>query len=219
MIFTILPACGDATRIFGIPKFLLPINDTTLINNIFNTIKDISNNTVIVPTQPKYCDTLYDHIKSDKIIITMKTTTMSETVYNLKNIISGNTLLIMPDTYFYPQNMSNFINYLTPGIDICLGVWKIRHDQRGKLGQCCIDDDNMLIDIIDKDPTCHFEWAWGIAIWKQNMWKYINPNDPHVGYAFKVALKNNYKIKCYKFDNEYFDCGTINEYKRLLTIL
>ena len=149
----------------------------------------------------------------------MKTSTMSETVYNLKNIISGNTLLIMPDTYFYPQNMSDFINCLTPDIDICLGIWKIRDDQRGKLGQCCIDDNNMLIDIIDKDPTCPFQWAWGVAIWKQNMWKYINPDDPHVGYAFKIALQNNYKIKCYKFGNEYFDCGTINEYKRLLTIL
>ena len=68
----------------------------------------------------------------------------------------------MPDTYFHDYKIIkqkiDKINNLD--FDIVLGLWKIREDQFGKLGQCKLNDGKVEI-IIDKDPECKEPYAWG----------------------------------------------------------
>ena len=163
---TILPASGDAIRIGGLPKFLLPLSQGSLLKILINKCQNLANNNIF--------------------IIGLKTQTMSETILKLYRIVHQTiTFFAMPDTYFLGNHFNRMLEILEKSnADICLGVWKIRPEQKGRLGQCKFNDQFLLKDIIDKDITCEYEWGWGIAVWKPVLWKYINPKDPQVGYAF-----------------------------------
>ena len=216
---TIIPASGFALRIMGIPKFLLPLYNSTLLKLTLDKFKNIKNNTIIIPTQPKYVPILYEHINDNKVIIIgTKTNTMSETVKNIRGICNQNiSVLSMPDSYFKEHCFEKMLSIVQkPEIDICLGLWRIKDEQKGKLGQCQFNSDFMLQDIVDKDPSCTYEWAWGVVCWKPVLWDYIDPKTPHIGYAVKSALKNNCKIYCHLMNSRYYDCGTLNEYQTLL---
>ena len=63
-------------------------------------------------------------------------------------------------------------------LDAVVGLFRIRPEQLGKLGQCKIEEDRIL-KVVDKDPNCKFEYSWGVIAWRGRYSKYINDNDPH----------------------------------------
>ena len=74
---TILPASGDATRIGGIPKFLLPLFQGSLLKILINKCQSLTNNNIFIPTQPQYLPMIYQYISDNNIfIIGLKTQTM-----------------------------------------------------------------------------------------------------------------------------------------------
>ena len=224
----IFPICGSASRIVNIPKFLLPIsnNNTLLLNSINNTIH--SGFKVLIITTPDYSNIIYNYLKNKiknfslfiKINIT-ETNNMSETML-FNNYLDNNIYgLIMPDTYFiYENNLKKMYDiFIQDKCSVVLGIFKIRNEQKGKLGQVLFDENNNVIDIIDKDEKCNYEWAWGCIIFNNKLTKFFNKNDSHIGYSLKPYIQSGNTIKVCKFDNLYYDCGTFNEYKNLLTIL
>ena len=57
-IKTFIPAAGLATRLGGIPKFLLPVNDRqTLIGFHIDNLKKIKNNEILIGTNKKFYKT------------------------------------------------------------------------------------------------------------------------------------------------------------------
>lgn len=220
--YCIFPICGSASRIGNIPKFLLPLpyNNTLLknhINNLDNKYK------CIIIIRPEYATFLYNYLNNffdlnNFQIIINETKTMSETILTLKYEQGKVYSMIMPDTFFKEKCiLDNMLTvYNKYNCDIVLGIFKIRENQKGKLGQVLFDDNNNLIDVIDKDKHCTYKWAWGIILWNNKFINYIDKESSHIGYGLMPALKNNLNIKVYKSNEYYYDCGTFEEYKELL---
>lgn len=217
----LIPASGLATRMRGLPKFLLPINSkyTTLLeNHLFNaskTIDDLEN--IFIATRPdlvtfiKNLDLDYPKL----YIIDMETNTMNETILNLVEYSKSNYFqVVMPDTYFLQEQPYGKLS--SNPIFCDLGIWKIRPEQRGKLGEVEIDSENFVIKIIDKNPNSFLNYSWGTLTFSRELINYINPNEPHIGYALSNAIKYGEKITTKIINGKYFDCGTPEEYFELL---
>lgn len=222
----IIPICGSASRIGYIPKFLLPIdNSQSLLKQSLE--KAISQNfRVIIITNINLITLIYTYINSqyheylDKIkIMVTNTKTMSETILHF-DFVNKNDIysIIMPDTYIENSNFFNkMINiYHKYKCDIVVGIFKIEERQKGNLGQVKFDDENNLIDVVDKDIDCDYKWFWGCIIWNYKFFKFMDKKKSHIGYGLVPALKAKLNIKVCPIEGRYFDCGIINEYKLLL---
>lgn len=213
-----MPAAGLAKRMRGIPKFLLPANIDylSLLEIHIDNIKDSFNN-IYLPTRPEIVPLIksLDHNFKNMNILEMNTSTMSETILEtLKVSEEDYHLLIMPDTFFLGQQPYLQLDS-TP--EICeLACWRIRDEQRGKLGEVSFDKDYKITDIIDKDKNTGFEYAWGALTFSNKLVRYIDPRDPHIGYAAKKAVNNVENVTANLIEGKYFDCGTPKEYLELL---
>ena len=224
-LYCIFPICGNASRIGNIPKFLLPLqNNNTLLKNHIDTIYKKYKFIIII--RPEYAIFLYNYLNNffdtnDFQIIIKETTTMSETLLTIKYEKDKLYSMIMPDTFFNEKNiLDNMIQkYNKYNCDIVLGIFKIRENQKGKLGQVLFDENDNLIDVIDKNKNCKYEWVWGIILWNNKFIQYIDKETSHIGYGLMPALKNNLNIKVYKSNDYYYDCGTFEEYKELINTM
>ena len=128
-------------------------------------------------------------------------------------------LMGMPDTHIdYISN--NLIDNMINNDELIVGsyLWNIRNSQKEKIGLCNIDD-KYIIDIIDKNKECDYYYGWGSMIFKKEFEKYINKDDLHLGYSMKLAINNSVKIPYEIIKGQYWDCGTIGEYKEYLNFL
>lgn len=213
----IIPAAGLATRMRGIPKFLLPCDSTynTLIEAHISALLELCE-TVWIPTRPEMV-LLLDSLglaKDRVVLLPMTTENMTQTVLKVLQIAkTENFHLVMPDTFFLGEKP---YAKLSPKPDLVdLACWKIRNDQKGKLGQVLIDE-NQAIDIQDKDPSCEYEYSWGSLTFSRQLMNFASSSDPHIGYAVRSALKSGETIHAQKIHGKYFDCGTPSEYLNML---
>jgi hypothetical protein len=219
----IIPAAGKASRIGGIPKFLLPIgSDNFLIKFHSNLLVD--NNLEIqkvIVVSSDYFEAV-KRLNLDAEIVKADTKTMNETTKVAINKFPdfNRYLITMPDTFFEDKNViKNLVKKSTDNeVNISLALWKIKTFQKGKLGQVKTTK-GYVQDVVDKDMSCNFDFAWGAISWKSEVNNLINSNDPHIGYIINSALKHKIKIDFIKAKKAYFDCGTFEEYSRLLRFL
>lgn len=219
-IKTFIPAAGQASRLGGIPKFLLPISDRqTLIGHHIDSLIELEEYEIVIGTNEKFYKTLHE-IYTGLIVEKIESSSMVETVSKLKLEMERLSLVIMPDTYFenyeIVRKMKEKIQ--STELDVVLGVWKIKEDQIGKLGQCLIEGE-LIKKIIDKDLSCKEEYFWGSIMWKPSFNQFIKESDEHFGIALNRAIDKNLQVGYVKADQEYFDCGTFREYKSLLSSL
>jgi len=226
----LIAAAGLSSRINGIPKFLLPIkNNKNLITNSFVWLQNAGVEKFICATNKTFqpilskLDGLDNFLRPDDIKI-VNTKTMNETI---NNIIPANVneqdifITIMPDTYFDDFELGKkIIEKLdnNPELDAVLGLFKIRPEQLGKLGQCEINKDRIL-SVVDKDPNCKFDYSWGVITWRGRYSKFIDDKDPHFGYSINRAIEDGAIIDYVISDSEYYDCGTIDEYWEMVSTL
>ena len=140
----------------------------------------------------------------------MITGSMTETVLEVLKISNERYFhLAMPDTYFEGESPYSKLSLEPPLADVA--CWKIRPEQKGKLGQVNVINGRIL-DIIDKDTSCKFGYSWGSLTFDRSLLDYTNAKDPHIGFALKNALENGEFISAKIIDGKYFDCGTPIEY-------
>ena len=219
-IKTFVPAAGLASRLGGIPKFLLPISDKqTLIGYHLDNLTELNNYEINIGTSEKFYETLLD-IYHDLTIKKIKSSSMVETVCKLKLEKKSLSLVVMPDTYFKNYQIVEEMRKKIQSneLDIVVGIWNIKDNQIGKLGQCSIER-KRITKIIDKDINCKEKYLWGLIMWKPSFNQYIKESDEHFGISLNRAINNNLEIGYVKADQEYFDCGTFNEYEALLNNL
>jgi len=213
----IIPAAGLATRMRGIPKFLLPCDEvyTTLIEvHIAQLLERCE--TIWIPTRPELV-LLLDSLglaKDRVVILPMQTENMTQTVTKVIQISKQQHFqLVMPDTFFFGEKPYATLNSEPQIAD--LACWKIRVDQRGKLGQVLIQN-KKVVEMKDKDPSCLFEHSWGALTFNRELLNYADLNDPHIGYAVRSALLSGEQITANVMNGKYFDCGTPSEYLNML---
>jgi NDP-sugar pyrophosphorylase family protein len=215
----IIPAAGLATRMRGLPKFLLPcdLEYLTLIERHLANLQTICE-TIWIPTRPEMVG-LLDQLglaRDNVVIIPIRSENMTQTINRVMSVSSAQTFqLVMPDTYF--QGQMPYDMELEKDELVTLACWKIRPEQRGKLGQVEITDGSKVVDMRDKDPNCEYDYSWGSLIFRKELHKYMDLSEPHIGYAVKNALVSGNKIGAKKIEGKYFDCGTPSEYISLLS--
>lgn len=216
----ILPAAGLATRMRGIPKFLLPADTkyTALIEHHIRAMTDIVR-TIWIPTRPELVP-LLDSLgfAQERIVIVPVTTgTMNHTIQRVLEISSADEfILTMPDTRFLGETPYTPLSTLEMSTLARVACWPIRSSQRGKLGQVRIGDNDLIQEFRDKDSNCTFELAWGAVSFRRTLRSYIHPADPHIGYALKQAVDDGAAVKAITVNGQYFDCGTPEEYVEML---
>ncbi len=216
----IIPAAGKASRIGGIPKFLLPIaSDDFLIKFHLKLLQDSNLDiTKVIVVSSEYFETI-NRLGLDAQIIQADTKTMNETIKVAIDSFPehSNYLLTMPDTYYKDRKIiENLVdNSIQKKSQISLGLWKIQESQKGKLGQVLIENEN-ITDVVDKDPNCQYLYAWGSIVWNKSVNHLINIKESHLGYILKPALNNGINIDYIVGKENYYDCGTFDEYSNLL---
>jgi len=226
-----LIACGGtASRIFNIPKFILPLKNKnlSLLSNWCMLMFEKGCYKIIIGSSVAN-NSFIEHIINtqlndykDLIIIKIihNTATMNETILNMvENENYDLAIMGMPDTHV-DYISDNLINKILDDNELIIGsyLWNVRNTQREKIGLCNIDE-NHIIDIIDKDKDCNYNYGWGAIIFKKEFENYIKIEDLHLGYSMKLALNNSIKIPYEIINGQYWDCGTVSEYKEYLNFL
>lgn len=222
-IIGLIPCSGNATRMNGIPKFLLPCKEGNLINNTINLFKknNIDDIYISISKENEHFIKPINESNNDVKYIVKNTKTMSETVSNLVNINAEKYILIMPDTYFISKNNYKFpelaqLNIMLNKFDIVVILWKIKEYQYGKLGQVNVNSEK-VIDIMDKNPECRYPYSWGVIGWVNRVNYLIDINTPHIGYIINSALEKNINVGYIISSTEnYYDCGTPDEYFQMI---
>jgi len=213
----IIPAAGLASRMRGIPKFLLPCDDsyTTLIELHIAQLLEVCEN-IWIPTRPELV-LLLDSLglaKDRVIILPMQTENMTQTVLKVLSIAQAEYFqLVMPDTYFFGEKPYKQLSATSSLVD--LACWSIREDQKGKLGQVLIND-GKVEDMRDKEKNCDFPHSWGALLFHRTLLGYAEPTHPHIGYAVEAGMRNGEKVTAKTIQGKYFDCGTPSEYLQML---
>lgn len=214
-----MPAAGSAIRMRGLPKFMLPCSqdfETLLERHVSNLLPLVD--TIWIPTRPEFAHLIVKLGFGPKVIVhALETETMSETVIEVSRFAKADRfILCMPDTYFHGDLPYDGLSNSTS--DLELTAFKIRNDQKGKLGQIKIDQNNQVLDALDKDLNCDYEFAWGAMSFTEKFVRLLRKVEPHVGYAIPRAIQE-FRVTARQSETEYFDCGTSAEYLRMLKTL
>lgn len=217
----ILPAAGRASRLNGIPKFLLPVGDTYLLDFHLKAQKAAGVDPVIIGTHPHNYPFLCDCVIGAATCYPVETTTQSQTVLSARRFFGeAPALMTMADTWF--EDATVLTRLVRPVLDfqavVAVALWFLRPDQRGQLGQCLVRD-GLVVDVIDKEPDCPYLYAWGALAWSRSFWGFIHPADPHPGYALARAIQAGIQPRAVFAEGAYYDLGTFAQYQRLLVDL
>jgi 2-C-methyl-D-erythritol 4-phosphate cytidylyltransferase len=230
-IIGILPCAGTASRLFCLPKFMLPMkdNNASLMSNWIKMLEEKCDK-IIIGTS--ITNSLFiEHIVKtqlqqlqDKIIIKIvgNTETMNETIIKCLDGEKYNiAIMCMPDTYC--SNISHsLIDNVVSNNETSVGayVWNIRDTQLGKIGQCeCDINRNIITSIVDKDINCSYKYGWGCIVFKPEFEKYIHKEDLHIGYSMKHSIESNENVSFEIMNGMFFDCGTIQGYSEYINYM
>lgn len=225
----VLPIGGQATRIGGVPKFLLPVGDNqTLIGRHVHAAQESGISEIFIICRPMHTRLIRNYFSESISNITVielenETQTMNETLFfGLSDIYFSSAIVGLSDTYWSKNGLVQAYSQLKAHDDkhsISIAAFEIREDQVGKLGQVQIGDDQELKDMKDKDSNCDYQYAWGAIKITKNFLQNIDRSQPHIGYTVRDKLKVGEKILCVKVETNYYDCGTFAEYRSLLNTL
>lgn len=207
----ILPAAGTATRLGGLPKFLLPLTssgDTLLRRHIDGLRPHVEQ--ILIPTRPENAFLLAPYIDDSVTVLVLETATMSETVLRSSRWTIGDAFIIgMPDTFFSGSDPYRAIaDELATEPDMVLAVWEIEPYQRGQLGQVSVDSSGLVVDSVDKDPECVYPLSWGALGFHRHVLEDIDSQTPHVGYSIRSVLSRGGSVRAVLQTGKYIDSGT-----------
>lgn len=220
-MIAILPAAGDASRMKGLPKFLLPIldqNKSLLDYHIEKLIATKKISRIFIVTQPQSIGFFTQWLDKREItLIVKKTDSMESSIFEVTKLFDENQsfLLIMPDTYFSNENAHNIITEINSEIDLTFVLWKFSQLLIGKVGQIKLDSNFNVLDIKDKDISCNYEYMWGSLIFKGKIFN----RQPKLSYISELAnsmVANKVVVKGSLVSGDYLDCGTPQGLRRLL---
>ena len=217
----LLPSAGTASRMNGIPKFLLPVSDELqCLLDYHVRLMQASVDRIIIPTRTEWVRLLESFDFGDSVsIVELNTSTMAETLRRALDGLSYDTCVLgMPDTYFMHENPYAELQR-HQGYDLTLRLYPTRPEQVGKVGSVRIDSSHDVTAHADKDPEADFGWHWGVMEFARHTEEFLNPQAATGGYLIDECLSRGLKVKGFPAENPYFDCGTFPEYLQCLTHL
>lgn len=216
----ILPAAGRATRLGGLPKFLLPVTEQgeSLVGWHVTSLRPHVDE-ILIPTRFEYVQFLQSLDFGHNVkIFPVQTRTLSETVLASKTLMAGSDVLFgMPDTYFQGDDPYGVLAS-KPDASFCVATWKTRESQAGKVGSI-LSSDGEVVKAVDKDISQNFGRHWGALRFNFNYLSLLEPTSETVGDLINEVLAQGKRVNCEDMGGTYFDCGTLSGYKDLLNAL
>lgn len=209
----ILPAAGKASRINGLPKYLLPIRDTYLLDWHTTGMNAVGCARIMIGVSPQSASILLDLVPGRMLYLAQHRATMTQTVLSALNVVDRqqSVLFSMPDTYWQSPNVFLPLQLaLTNGADVAVALFKVRPGQ--KYGGMCRVEGNQVVEVIDKPEHTDLGYIWGALAWKPAFWGCLDAHDPHVGYGLPRAIAAGMDVRAVLCDGGYWDCGTFGEY-------
>ena len=217
----LLPAAGTATRMSGLPKFLLPISEIQQCLLTYHVeIMGPHVDRIIIPTRSEWVSLLESFNFGPQVeILSMETGTMAETVKrSLADRDYSSCVLGMPDTYFVGGNPYRDVASQAPA-DVTLAAFTTGPDQAGKVGSVRVEADGTVSDHADKDAEKNFGTHWGVMEFTQQVESFLDPTATTGGYLITEALNRQMTVRGYVAGYPYFDCGTFSEYLQCLVFV
>lgn len=206
----LLPASGSAKRLNGIPKFLLPIVDGTLISRHIEQMLEVCDE-VRVSTRKTWMPLLNNiNLPSQVKIYEIEPSTFSNAVSQMSS--DGQLLIGMPDTYIANTKDNLYRTLLESDGDVVLAGFECTEDLRGNVGQFLTDSDRNVLDLKDKEQGCTYPDMWGAMLLNNVQ---IDGSLDNPSYQVMRWIKEGKSVKAVKCDGVYIDAGTFGGLRKL----
>ena len=212
----IIPAAGDALRMFQIPKFLLPIDDSYLLACLQSRMHRAGARDVYTGVHPRHYN--LPALRPERThAYYVETDTMNETVLAARDKAGDQDVLFgMPDTYWTDEDVYIQLAYELGrrSAVAAVALWNTPREYISKRGMIMNMDGNRILEIKDKPQGMfyHQNLCWGAMAWSSTFWQYILPEDAHVGFALQRAIDAGQEVQGVVMDGQFWDCGTPDEY-------
>jgi hypothetical protein len=219
MAVGILPASGSASRLNGLPKFILPVADGRSLLQWHVDLMSRACRHVTVSTRNRWTALVRD-LSLNAYITEREPSTMADAVLKMTMGESDAIVIGMPDIYIH-NSLSNFYeDLLTSDGDIVLATWDYApQNMRGKIGQVLADDKGNVLSVVDKDPDCDYPEMWGALLFRNESIKKIDPEGGSVLNKVNDWIAEGVSVKRVKMSGEYIDAGTVEGLVQLYTAI
>lgn len=210
----LIPAAGKAERLYGLPKFLLPVPGGHLLGRHLGMHQTAGVENVYVGTIPAYSALVarYCGDRFNPVYHVHSAGNMVDTVRSGKQYTGHrDVMMTMPDTYIEDGGLLGRMREALGDYEMVVGVVETRPEQRHKLGMCVILNDQ-VVEVVDKPLVTRLVWAWGALAWRAAAWQWIERGDAHFGVCLNRAIRNGIKVGAVYAEGQYWDCGTLDEY-------
>lgn len=213
----ILPASGSATRLRGIPKFCLPINDlgSTLIEWHVNQMQEVCDE-VRICTNANWIPLLKAmDFSSSVTLLEIEPSTMSDAIMKLIGDNEDSYLVGMPDTYICYSEENHYSGLSKSNSDIALSLFTCPNELVGHVGQVLLDSSGKVVASADKVDSCDYPYLWG-AMFLRNI--YLNPTLLSPGLEIQKWIDEGRIIEARITSGLYVDAGTFAGLKTLYSM-
>lgn len=209
-IIGLLPASGKASRLKGIPKFCLPLNDQmSLMQWHVKQMLEVCDE-VRVCTRADWVQ-LVVNMDMNVTLFVKEPTTMSDAIKFMSGNQNDTFLIGMPDTFILDCNKNIYKEMLQSDGDIVLGTWTCDEDLKGRVGQILVEND-IVVQSVDKNPECSFNHMWGTMLLRKVM-NSVDISKNHPGEQIQQWIDSGIIVKSVMPGGQYVDIGTVNGLK------
>lgn len=220
----ILPAAGKAERIHGLPKFLLPVGDSFLLELHVKRMLAAGCKEVLVGATWGNDQIVTEYVpEGAHMYVARDHETMTATVRSARYAHEDNwheehnVLFGMPDTYWEFPMVYKGLAYSLDIYTVVMTVFRARPGQHRNGGMCRINEDNNRItEIIDKPENTDLEYIWGALAWRPEFWQYLKSSDAHVGFGVQRAIEAGVEVRAVYCEGGYWDCGEPASYFEMI---
>jgi NDP-sugar pyrophosphorylase family protein len=218
----VLPAAGTATRMRGLPKFLLPLADeqgSLLEYHIRLMAPHVEK--ILVPTRTEWIGVLRGFgLGSTVVLVEKNTDTLAQTVSEtLAEESYDHAIVGLPDTFFMAGNPYAGFSAFDASDPLVLACFPTRHEQKGRLGSVELSEGGVVLRHADKSSENDFGMHWGAMRFSREVGSFLPPAAATVGVLIDECLSRGVVAKGFAHDSDYYDCGTVEEYARCLATL
>lgn len=218
----LLPAAGLASRMMGIPKFLLPLSEAegTLLNHHITLLEPFVER-ILIPTRREWIGVLSNFKLGDKVsLIEKDTETLTQSVLETLGSKKFEDVIIgLPDTYFSSGNPYESLARIPQGERLLLSCFATQSHQKGRLGSVKIEKTGLITQHRDKSSEFEFGTHWGAMRFPKEFVTLLPTDSVTVGALIDECIFHEIPVQGVLETSEFYDCGTVEEYTKCLVAI
>ena len=202
----LLPASGKATRVGGIPKFILPISDeTSLIEWHIKQMQEVCGE-IRICTRPEWLP-IIENLNLSVELHGKQPSSMTDALQFLVNNDEANFLVGMPDTYIGSGPENIYRPLLEFDSEVVLGAFNCPVELFGKVGQ--IETMNgRVLKAVDKQSGCTLNKMWGLLYFQDNSIALLDSTFDSPSKQIQGWIDSKHSVSSVDISGKYIDAGT-----------